>query len=56
MTQNPTQLEIALGRQIKKLKSQIVIALTHLSPEHDGSDKDCRICKAITGLEEVLND
>ena len=54
MTQNPTELEIAQAKDIKKLKSQIITAITYLSPEHDGSDKDCRICKAIAGLEEVL--
>ena len=56
MTQNPTALEISLAKDVKRLESQIIIALTRLSPEHDGSDKDCKICKAITGLEEVLND
>ncbi len=56
MTQNPTGLEIALTKQIAKLKSQIMIAITTLAPEHDGTDEDCKICKAIKGLEEVLND
>ncbi len=56
MTQNPTQLEISLIKRVKRLESQIVIAITTLAPEHDGSDPDCKICKAIKGLEEVLND
>ncbi len=56
MTQNPTGLEIAQAKQIKKVLSQIIIAITYLSPEHDGSDPDCKICKAIRGLKEVLND
>ncbi len=54
MTHYPTGLEIALAKRIKKLESQIVIAITTLAPEHDGSDKDCKICKAVAGLEEVL--
>ncbi len=53
MTQNPTALEIAQAKEIKKIQSQIVIAIAHLAPEHDGTDKDCRICKAVKGLEEV---
>ena len=56
MTQNPTALELAQGKQIKKLKSQMVIVINYLAPEHDGSDPNCRICKAVAGLEEVLNE
>ncbi len=55
MTQNPTGLEIAQAKQIKKLQSQIVIALTYLKPLDD-CKKNCSIWKAVAGLEEVLNE